>query len=167
MLVGVPPDCPIAAADIAWAFSGLALDFDPETGEVPDEGATLVTANDRAMLDHYGVENPRRRRASGAPSRPPRLPERAARRRIDPHRMREEAKGGAERLREHAAAEWAVRQALRHAGIVASAQTIRVQREPFEAKGQRAEAFAPGTRFAKERLWHVEIAFAEPVPGPL
>jgi hypothetical protein len=47
-----------------------------------------------------------------------------------------------------------VRQALRHAGIVAPAQTIRVQREPFESRGQRAETFASGTRFAKERLWH-------------
>jgi CRISPR-associated protein Csb2 len=31
----------------------------------------------------------------------------------------------------------------------------------------RAEAFAPGTRFPKERLWHVEIAFAERLRGPL
>jgi CRISPR-associated protein Csb2 len=29
------------------------------------------------------------------------------------------------------------------------------------------ESFAPGTRFAKERLWHVEITFAQPVGGPL
>ena len=28
VLVTVPPDCPIAADDVAWAFSGLALDFD-------------------------------------------------------------------------------------------------------------------------------------------
>ena len=27
--------------------------------------------------------------------------------------------------------------------------------------------FAAGTRFAKERLWHVEITFAQPVEGPL
>jgi hypothetical protein len=44
---------------------------------------------------------------------------------------------------------------------------IRVQREPFEAKGQRAEAFAASPRIAKERLWHVEIAFVQPVHGPL
>jgi hypothetical protein len=52
------------------------------------------------------------------------LPERAARRRIDPLRICEETKGGAERLREQAAAEWAVRQALRHAGIDTPVQTI-------------------------------------------
>jgi CRISPR-associated protein Csb2 len=166
VLVGVPPDCPIATADIAWAFSGLALDFDPETGEVPPGGATLVTANDRAMLDHYGVESEKASRIWRTVT-PTALPERVARRRIDPSRMREEAKGAAERLCEHAAAEWAVRQALRHAGIVAPAQTIRVQREPFESRGQRAETFASGTRFAKDRLWHVEIAITEPAPGPL
>jgi CRISPR-associated protein Csb2 len=58
-------------------------------------------------------------------------------------------------------------QALRHAGVGASVATIRIQREPFTGKGEHAEFFAPNTRFAKERLWHVEIAFAAPVSGPL
>ncbi|MGO8920658.1 MAG: type I-U CRISPR-associated protein Csb2 [Stellaceae bacterium] len=166
VLVTVAPDCPIAAADIAWAFSGLAPDFDPQTGEVPDDGAMLVAAGDRAMLAHYGIEDavPERLWRTVTPAA---LSERAARRRIDPHRMREEAKGGAERLREQAAAEWAARQALRHAGIDASVQAIRVQREPLEANGKRAESFAVSPRFAKERLWHIEIAFAHPVEGPL
>ena len=167
VLVGVPPDCAIAVADIAWTFSGLALDFDPETGEVSPESATLVTANDRAMLDHYGVKSEKASRIWRTVT-PTALSERAARRRIDPHRMREEAKGGAERLREQAAAEWAVHQALRHAGIDGvGADDLRAARAVRSATGQRAEAFAPGKRFAKERLWHIEIAFAEPVPGPL
>ena len=166
VLVAVPPDCPIATDDVAWAFSGLPLDLDLETGEVPDDGAELVPADDRTMLAHYGIED-------AAPARlwrtvtPAAFSERAARRRIDPRRIPEEAKGSAERLREQAAAESAVRQALRHAGIHASVQAIRVQREPFEAKGQRAESFATSPRFTKERLWHTEIAFAQPVPGPL
>jgi CRISPR-associated protein Csb2 len=166
VLVVVPPDCPIASGDVAWAFSGLALDFNSETGEVLDDGVALVPADDRTMLAHYGIED-------AAPARswrtvtPAALPERAARRRIDPLRMREEAKGGSERLREQAAAEWAVRQALRHAGIDTSMQAVRVQREPFEAKGKHAESFALGTRFAKERLWHIEIAFARRASGPL
>jgi CRISPR-associated protein Csb2 len=166
VLVVVPPDCPIATGDVAWAFSGLALNFDSETGEVPDDCAELVPADDRTMLGNYGLEptGKYRRWRSVTPAA---LPERAARRRIDPHRLREEAKDGAERLREQAAAERAARQALRHSGIDTSVQTVRVQREPFEGRGQRVEAFAPGTRFAKERLWHVEIAFAQPVPGPL
>ena len=61
----------------------------------------------------------------------------------------------------------AVLQALRHARIDAPISTMRVQREPFEANGARSDAFAEGTRFAKERLWHIEIGFAEPVAGPL
>jgi CRISPR-associated protein Csb2 len=56
---------------------------------------------------------------------------------------------------------------LRHAGVRTRADAIRVQREPFEANGQRVEAFAPGTRFAKERLWHVEVTFGAPIRGPL
>ncbi len=144
VLVAVPPDCPVATGDIAWAFSGLVL-VDPETGEVADDSAELVATSDDAMLAHYGVEDAARLWRTVTPAA---LPERAARRRIDPRRIREEAKGGAERLSEHAAAEWAARQALRHAGIGASVETIRVQREPFEAKGLRAEAFARGARFA-------------------
>jgi CRISPR-associated protein Csb2 len=163
VLVTVPPDCSIAAGDIAWAFSGVTVAHDVTTGEVLQE---LVPANDRTMLAHYGAENAASAR-SWRTVTPAALPQRAARRRIDPRRMREEAKGGAERLREHVSAEMAVRQALRHAGIDTPVQSIRVQREPFEARGQRAETFAVSPRFIKERLWHVEIAFARPVPGPL
>lgn len=166
VLVTVPPDCPIATGDVAWAFSGLALDFDSETGEVPDDGAELVIANDRAMLAQYGIEDAALARLWRTVT-PAALPQRAARRRIDPRRMREEAKGGAERSHENAAAGSAVQQALRHAGIDTQAQTIRVQREPFEGKGLRAEAFETKPRFAKEGLWHVEIAFARSVAGPL
>jgi CRISPR-associated protein Csb2 len=166
VLVAVPPDCPLATDDIAWAFSGLAPDFDVETGEISPGGATLVTADDRSMLDHYGVDSGRKSRLWRSVT-PAALPEHAARRRIDSGRRREEAKGGAERLRENAAAERAVAQALRHAGEATPPWSVRVQREPFDAKGQRAEAFAAATRFAKERLWHVEITFAEAVSGPL
>jgi CRISPR-associated protein Csb2 len=58
-------------------------------------------------------------------------------------------------------------QALRHAGVRTRAEAIRVQREPFDANGARVEAFASGTRFAKERLWYVEVCFEAPVSGPL
>ncbi|HTV36458.1 MAG TPA: type I-U CRISPR-associated protein Csb2 [Xanthobacteraceae bacterium] len=166
VLVTVPPDCPIAIADIAWVFSGLALDVNPETGELRDEAALLVVADNDTMLGHYGV-GPDRTYRLWRTVTPAALPERAARRRIDPRRMIEEAKASAERLREQAAAEAAARQALRHAGIDAPVQAIRIQREPFEARGQRAEAFATKPRFAEERLWQIEIAFARPVPGPL
>jgi len=162
VLVTIPPDCPIATEDIAWAFSGVVIGSDKETGEI----IGLVSAADRTMLAHYGMENAPAARLWRTVT-PAALPERAARRRIDPRRMREEAKGGAERAQENARAALAVRQALRHAGMDVPVQAVRVQREPFEGKEKRAEAFAAGTRFAKERLWHVEIAFAQAVRGPL
>jgi CRISPR-associated protein Csb2 len=166
ILVEIPPNCPLRADDLEWAFSGLTIDFNPETGEVSTDGTMLVTADDRSMLGHYGVESewPLRFWRTVTPAA---FPERAARRRVDPDRKREKAKGGAERTEEECRVRSAAVQALRHAGISERPLTVRVQREPFEAKGARAEAFAPGTRFAKERLWHVEMAFADAVRGPL
>ena len=166
LLVEIPPDCPLPAGDIAWAFSGLEA-IDQTTGEIL---WTLVPADDERMLDHYGIDS---RRGEGhrlwRSVTPAALPEQAGRRRIDPSRRRDphERKGAKERLHEEGRAATAVLQALRHAATAAKVELIRIQREPFEAKGARAEAFAPGTRFAKERLWHVEIAFNNPVAGPL
>lgn len=168
VLVEVPTNCPISADDIAWAFSGLVVkagEVDPETGEITGE-SRLVPAGERTMLTHYGVDTDERHRQWRTVT-PAALPETAARRRIDPRRLCEEAKGGHERAKEQNIAATAVLQALRHVGIDAQVSTIRVQREPFDAKGARAEAFDAGTRFAKERLWHIEIIFAEPIAGPL
>jgi hypothetical protein len=61
----------------------------------------------------------------------------------------------------------AVFQALRHAEVRFRPEFIRIQREPFEANGDRAETFAEGTRFSKHRLWHVEVQFNEGFPGPV
>jgi CRISPR-associated protein Csb2 len=182
VLVEVPPNCPLAGDDIGWAFSGLDLNVDYETGEVSDQAwPILVAADDGSMLRHYGVDDGSAGHRVWRTVTPAALPEQAARRRIDPRRLREElaaarnnsntefkeAKPGRERLAEQHCAISAVVQALRHAGVAARPETIRVQREPFEGRGARAEAFAPGTRFAKERLWHIKIAFAEPQRGLL
>lgn len=156
VLVEMPGACPLRAPDVEWAFSALAF-----------SAARLTPASDDAMLRHYGI--------TGEPARtwrtvtPAALQESATRRRIEPSKARtvEEAKPGAERAREESAAAAAVRQALRHAGSRAEVAGIRVQREPFEAKGVRVEQFAAGTRFEKERLWHVEVTFAVPIGGPL
>ena len=91
----------------------------------------------------------------------------ARRRRIDPARTNEEAKGAAERAREESRAVHAMHQALRHAGVCASPADVRVQREPFDRHGERADSFPAGTRFPKEALWHVAVTFAAPVAGPL
>jgi len=146
---------------VEWAFSGLLV--------VSNEGeilCELARAAEHGMLAHYGLED----EATALVWRtvtPAALPQQAARRRIDPARRRMEAKGGVERADEDSKAVSAVIQALRHAGVSARPTAVRVQREPFEPQGARAEAFAPKTRFAKERLRHVEIAFAAPLGGPL
>jgi len=159
VLVDVPSGTPLHVADVDWAFSGLRK-VDPETGELSPWVVTRSEGD--GMLGHY-VGPSRRWRSVTAVS----LPESAQRRRIDPARRQHEAKGAFERIAEETRAVAAVHAALRHAGILATAVAVRVQREPFEARGVRAEAFAEGTRFAKERLWHVEIEFDRRIQGPL
>jgi CRISPR-associated protein Csb2 len=163
VLIEIPTDCPLRASDIAWSFSGLPIVIDKETGEVQ---SLLMAAEDEGMLRHFGRDDAFSVWRTVTPAA---LPQTAARRRIEPARLRERAgqKDASERIGEETRAAAAVHQALRHAGIDAAVTSIRVQREPFEGKGARAEAFAPGTRFAKERLWQVEIALAKPVRGPL
>jgi len=162
VLIEVPPSCPLPAADVNWAFSGLDV-ADVETGEIQ---AALVRADDEAFLRHYGVDEDGGHRVWRTVT-PAALPEDARRRRIEPARERDQPKMGHERAGEQVRAGAAVCQALRHAGVRTGVESIRVQREPFEANGARVEAFACGTRFAKERLWHVEVHFEGPVSGPL
>jgi CRISPR-associated protein Csb2 len=180
VLIEVPTNCPLAAAEIADAFSGLLVSerIDPETGEIID--TRLLPAEDHEMLEHYGVGGRSHHRVWRSVT-PVALSDRAARRRIDPQRLSrelaaaregasaelKEAKSATERLTEERRAVVAVAQSLRHAGLTFPAAAIRVQREPFSGHGARAEDFAAGTRFAKERLWHAEIGFAEPLSGPL
>jgi CRISPR-associated protein Csb2 len=180
VLVEVPPNCPLPRTDIEGAFSGISVseEVDSETGEVIE--TRLLPAEDRDMLRHYGVEDRNGCRVWRSVT-PLALSEGAARRRIDPRRLRKELaasrgaastelkepKSGAERLAEESRATAAVLRSLRHSGIAARAEAIRLQREPFTGRGARAEDFAPKTRFTKERLWHVEITFAEPMRGPL
>jgi CRISPR-associated protein Csb2 len=160
VVIEVPPGSPLSADDVQWAFSGL---------ELADRNTVITPAADEdggGMLDHYGVGNRKGHRCWRTVT-PAALPDSAARRRIDPDRRLDEVKGGQERASECARAGGAVVQALRHAGVQARAEEIRVQREPFESNGERVEAFAEGTRFSKHRLWHVEIAFSDEISGPL
>ena len=163
ILVNVPPNCAVEHDDIAWAFSGLALQIDTETGEILLD---LVKAEDRNMLRHYGVEGgPMSRRWRTVT--PAALPLVHSRDKLDRARFRDEGKNGTDRRAEQVRTMDAVRQALRHAGVRGEVETMRVQREPFEAHGSRAEAFAHGQRFTAGRLWHAEVEFKEPVAGPL
>jgi CRISPR-associated protein Csb2 len=166
VLVEVPANCPIPCDDLAWTFSGLFAErTDPDTGEVLDIWR-LTPADDRKMLAHYGVEPPASTTHWQSVT-PLALPESARRRRIEPGRKKQEAKGGVERTTEETNAVAAVVAALRHAGVSATANAVKVQREPFSARGMRAEPFAPGTRFAKEQLWHVELQLDRSVSGPM
>lgn len=160
LLVMVPPDCPLRFDDLEWAISGLTID------EGDDGDTVLVSADDLSMLRHYALESGEAFRLWRSVT-PVALPESVARRRIDPRHQIEQAKPGSERLAEEQRACGAVAQALRHSGIRVGVDTIRVQREPFSIRGLRAEAFAEGTRFTKERLWHIELRFKEPIEGPL
>lgn len=162
VLVEVPPTCPLRADDVHWAFAGLDL-IDMRSGEIC---AVLTRADDEGFLRHYGLTEDGGHRMWRTVT-PAALPEQARRRRIDPARRTGEAKGGEERSRELLQAALAVRQALRHAGVRAAVETLRVQREPFEGRGARVEPFAEGTRFDKHRLWHVEIKFSQELSGPL
>ncbi len=160
VLLLVPPDCPLPVGDLDWALSGLLV-------EGAGAGDTrLVRSDDPAMLRNYGVETGERYRLWQTVT-PVVLPQSAARRRIDPGRQHEQAKPGRERAAEEQRAADAVIQALRHAEVRARVESVRVQREPFSGKGARAEPYAVGTRFAKERLWHCEIRLASGVEGPL
>ena len=200
VLVEIPANCPLRSDDIDWAFSGLRFGLDAATNVQHDEvshasgnksdenknDVILVASHDWKMPGHYGIEQHPSEQTDGyfywRSWTPVALPHSAARRRIDPKRLRteakgravnaielqdQEAKGGKERDRENICASQAVRHALRHAGIHTPVASIRLQREPFHPKGARAEDFAEGTRFSKHGLWHVEIAFAKPVSGPI
>jgi CRISPR-associated protein Csb2 len=150
-------NCPIRADDLFWAFNGVEL------GERGSLGR-LSVADDDSFLRHYGIGSAATDWQTITPAA---LPEFAKRRRIEPSRRMAEAKGANERAHEQHFARLAVLTALRHAGVNVGVQDIIVQREPFQSRGERAEAFAPGSRFCKERLWHVALKFAEPIRGPL
>jgi CRISPR-associated protein Csb2 len=167
IVIEVPADCPVAAEDVEWAASGLDLDADPRTGEIEARyGAVLARADDRRILERYGVGTSCRTWQSATPVV---LPQSAARRRLDPRRQKEpgEAKGAMERVEEEARATAAIVRSLRHAGIDARISMIELRREPLVTRGLRAERFAEGSRFAKERLWHVKVDFDQPIDGPL
>lgn len=156
MAVEVPPENPLLPEDVFWAFSGLKI-------ETPAGAAAQVTpADDANMLRWYGTRSRARIWQTVTAAALP-----AQRRRIEPKRIREEAKPASERVEEEAQAKRAVLQALRHANVTSPVAHVIVQREPFAAKGEKAETFARETRFDKERLWHVEIGFRKPTRGPL
>jgi CRISPR-associated protein Csb2 len=157
VFIEAPANCPIRSDDLFWAFNGVEL------GEGADL-SRLSASEDGSFLRHYGIGPAATDWQTITPAA---LPDSAKRRRIEPSRRLAEAKSASERAREQEQARVAVLTALRHAGLNLKVLDVVVQREPFQSHGARAEGFAPGTRFAKERLWHVAIKFAGPIQGPL
>lgn len=165
VLIEVPSGCKLSVDDLQWAFSGVA----PVAADSLDVGFLLTIATNESsigMLAHYGIGEPEGHRRWRTVT-PMALSNSVARRRIDPERKAVDRKGGQEREVEGARVAGAVVQALRHAGVTRRGEAIRVQREPFESGGERAEEFAEGTRFSKHSLWHVEIEFSANLSGPL
>ena len=156
LAVYVPQTCPLAPDDVAWAFSQVAW---------RDDDGVVVDELQRSDYDR-SVRNFERAGRRWRSVTPLALPS-ARRRRIDPARRVDEAKGGVERAREEARAVAAVHHALRHAEVRSPVAGVRVQREPFDRNGARADWFAEGTRFPKEALWHVALTFRDLVSGPL
>lgn len=153
VLVEIPPNCPLRADDVIWAFSGL--EDDPATGEIL---WNLIQAEEKRMLGHYGISDSEQDACRiWRTVTPAALP------------VMRTGRGttGAKRIKGEAKAARAVMQALRHAGVTVPAESIRVQREPFDHNGARAEDFGVPGRFAARGLHHVEIAFAQAVRGPL
>lgn len=154
ILVEVPPNCPLRADDMAWVFSGLE-EIDPATGEIL---WNLVWTGEMGMLDHYGAsDNKQYDCRVWRTITPAALPAMRTGRRT----------AGAKRVIGEAKMARAVVQALRHVGVTVPVASIRVQREPFDRNGARAEAFTVPERFAVRGLHHVEIVFAQAVRGPL
>ncbi|MGH9413505.1 MAG: type I-G CRISPR-associated protein Csb2 [Terriglobales bacterium] len=152
ILVRRPGTCPITAADLTWALAGLDLGMEKSTGELPNESSPrLVQAEDRSMLDHYGAGGEANARHWQT---------------VTPAALGWEGTHPTRAARESALARL-VLQSLRHAGLTQQPAQVRVQREPFAQHGDRAESFVAHPRFPASQLWHCDIEFAEPIPGPL
>jgi CRISPR-associated protein Csb2 len=156
LLLAIPADCPLPADEVAAVFPGLDLALSDFSDDLH-----LAEAADWRMVRHYGVavagERPVAPAQAWSTVTPAALPlERSGGR-----------NSGADRLAVEVQAAQAVRTALRQAGITAQPTSIRVQREGWGRRHAHADSFARSPRFPARRLWHVSIAFAEPVSGPM
>lgn len=147
--VEIPRACPVDWRDLRWAFAGL-VPFDSKTGA--PWSSRLVTSGEGTMLERY--------------ARPARL-FRSVTAVALTHARRAPAGGATLRREDESRAVKAVFQALRHAGIRTKPTSVSVQREPLHQRGSRAEAFAEGSRFSPQAMWHVELEFPAEVAGPL
>jgi CRISPR-associated protein Csb2 len=185
VMIEIPPECPVTAADVSWAVSGQRLpvidaaaatawpttDGVNEITSAESSDTVLVASDDIRMLERYGVPTTSASTAGiGTNGRgangftrwctvtPAALPMRGSQGR--------NRRTGSERLADDHQRCGAVLDALRHAGFDTQGVRVRVQREPFLPRGLRAEQSAGG-RFEGARLHHVEVMFPRPVCGPV
>lgn len=160
VIIEIPGNCPLRTDDIAWAFSGQTL-------STHGKDIDLVRSQPHRQLEHYGVDSKTSRTWQTVT---PIALSNAIRRRIKPDRsgrIGKDEKGAAERRFEQEIAASALHHALRHAGVNERLSHLRLQREPFDACGKRAEDFSHADRFSKHALWHAELEFETPLGGPL
>ncbi len=157
VLVEIPAASPIRRDDLELGISGAEL-------HAPDgSDAILLRAADWSMAHHYGVEprpgsGSRLWRSISAVALPP------GRWRSDLRGWTQDSDPAARRGEEEARARRAVSENLKARGRPSAAsKESRCNASPLnQEKGARAEAFALGTRFAKERMWHVEDRLPRP-----
>ena len=155
----VPPTCPLPFGDIRKSFSAQKISRSKDDAPI---SVDLASESGQDMLDrHYGLRGKHFRWRSVTPVALPSVGMRPTGRTERPLR-KPAARWASER---HAAG--AVLEALRHAQVRVKPALVRIQCEPFDANGKRAESFAANTRFHKHQLRHVEIEFRSPVSGPL
>ena len=160
ILIEVPSACAVPADDIFWAFSGRSFTLHERTID-------LTRSLPHRQLEHYAVTVGTSKTWQSVT---PVALMKAARRRIEPKldkRTIDDEKGAAERRLEQEQAAAALKQALRHAGLAATLRSVRLQREPFTARGQKADQFATDERFNRHVLWHAELEFDRAVSGPV
>lgn len=154
IMLEIPPNCPIRADDLQWGVAGVQP-YNPQTGE--SWLGNLVSSKDSKMADRFA------RASRKFQSITPLALSKTGRR--EKHQQGRSSVNDRTRQEQRAVRE--VAQALRHAGIDAHPRTVRVQKEQFQRRGMRAEAFAEGSRFPKSALWHVEVEFSQAIPGPV
>lgn len=154
LVLVVPTNCPIPVSEIHWAAGTIHLGVSAD-GEIVDATQPqLVPATETRMLTHYAADD---RHTSSTVWRTvtPLV--------VQTLNRRTRANG----KQRHAHLNRMIQRAIRQAGIDTPVSRIRVQQEPFEQKGLRANAVdLPGHLTGSERH-HAEITFAKPVRGPL
>ena len=144
LLVQAPITSGIEPDDVFIAFNGLELSFEFHDSEFIR--CVLIQEDQQSLLKSYGFEGCY---GSWNTITPIALPQNHPR---------------CERS-DQALAKSAVRNALRHANILSSVKSIKVQKESFLMKGG-ADVFST-SRFTKETLWHARIDFGGLVSGPI